>query len=514
MKLNFDIIVENLSKSYHTKRFESNDSRCLYKRPFLYEKNCVFEKERIYIAPIESYKYLFITEEVVYPKGIAFVFIGDYQFDGIPSYIDARILFIDNAANLISVFHDIHKIFDKYDAWENSLRDELENSNDIDIEKMLNIGTEMLENPICVTNQNLQVLFDSYYYLKDGKKEQAATVGGTRHLSIDDSIRVKEVCKKEQKIKTPYISSIHMENRAYCFNLYPLEYFAGCIAVVELNRTFRDSDFFLANHFFVYFQKAFLKHLRYYQPKESIFELALRKALNKELLSKEEQRKLSPIPGECWICFKIKEESNQEYMPRQYMTSLLNALMPNTVTSILYNDTIKGIIKISENQGNKAAEVIDMFKSLLKQMNYVAGISSPFTDILQMNNYIDQADYALGRVAESNCKDTIYSFQDHILEYILSRCVKDISLPNLYPHGLHALIEYDKDKQSDYVKTLDIYLQNEMNATRTAEALYLHRSSLLKRLNKIEKQFGIDLSDSDNRLHLQICLKLLKIFND
>ena len=510
MKLNFDIIAENLSISYQTKRFGSNDSHCLYNRPFIYEKDCAFEKERIYIAPIESFNYLFIENEIIYPKETAFVFIGDYKFNELLSSIDTQILFIENDGTFISVFHDIQKIYDKYDVWDNSLRDELENSNDIDIEKMLNIGTEMLENPICVTNQNLQVLFDSYYYLKDGKKVHTAAIGDTRHLSIDDSVKVKEVCKKEQKIKIPYISSIHMENRAYCLNLYPLGYFAGCIAAVELNRTFRNSDFFLANHFFVYFQKAFLKHLRQYHPKESTFELALRKALNKEPLNKEEQRKLSPMSGECWICFKLKEEPNQEYMPRQYMASLLNALMPDIVTSVLYNDTIRGIIRTSDNQGNKYEDVIEMFKSLLKQMNYVAGISSPFTDILQINNYINQADYALCRVAENNCKDTIFSFQDHILEYMLSQCVKDISLPNLYPHGLQSLIEYDKKKQSDLVNTLYIYLRNEMNVTRTAEAVYLHRSSVLKRLNKIEKQFGIDLSDPDNRLHLQICLKLLK----
>ena len=513
MKLNLDIIAENLSKSYHITRLGSNDFRCFYKRPFLYEKDCVFEKERIYIAPIESFKHLFVTKEIICPKDIAFVFIGDYQFDEIFTSVDIQILFIDNAPNFISVFHDIQKIFDKYDAWDCSLRDELENSNDIDLEKMLNMGTEMLENPMCVTNQNLQVLFDSYYYLKEDEQGQATTTEGKRHLSIDYSIKVKEVCKKEQKIKAPYISSIRMEYRAYCFNLYPLGYFAGCIAVSESNRAFRDSDFVIADHFFVYFQKAFLRHLRYYHPKKSTFELALRKALNKEPLNKEAQRELSPMPGECWVCFKL-EEVNQEYMPKQYMASLLNALMPNIVTSILYHDTIKGIIRISESQDNKAAEVIDMFKSLLKQMNYVAGISSPFTDILQINDYVDQADYALHRVTESNCKDTIYSFQDHILEYMLSQCIKDISLPNLYPHGLQALIEYDKKKQSDYVKTLDIYLQNEMNATKTAEALYLHRSSVLKRLKKIENQFGIDLSDSNTRLHLLICLKLLKISNN
>jgi DNA-binding PucR family transcriptional regulator len=39
----------------------------------------------------------------------------------------------------------------------------------------------------------------------------------------------------------------------------------------------------------------------------------------------------------------------------------------------------------------------------------------------------------------------------------------------------------------------------------------LHRSSLLKRLDKIKRLIGSDLKDADTRLYYRICLKLMKL---
>ena len=76
--------------------------------------------------------------------------------------------------------------------------------------------------------------------------------------------------------------------------------------------------------------------------------------------------------------------------------------------------------------------------------------------------------------------------------------------------GLKALREHDRLKGSEYLRTLDLYLQNEMSVTRTSQALFIHRSSLLKRLDKIQRLLNQDLSDPDTRLYFRICLALLR----
>lgn len=45
------------------------------------------------------------------------------------------------------------------------------------------------------------------------------------------------------------------------------------------------------------------------------------------------------------------------------------------------------------------------------------------------------------------------------------------------------------------MQTIDVFLQNGMNISRTAKILYMHRNTLIYKLNSIRKQTGLDLRD-------------------
>jgi DNA-binding PucR family transcriptional regulator len=73
----------------------------------------------------------------------------------------------------------------------------------------------------------------------------------------------------------------------------------------------------------------------------------------------------------------------------------------------------------------------------------------------------------------------------------------------------------------DYWETLKVYLNNEMNATQTAKELYLHRSTLLQRLAKINTVLGLDLHNPLQRMYIHACIYILdmkvsseKLFKD
>lgn len=59
-----------------------------------------------------------------------------------------------------------------------------------------------------------------------------------------------------------------------------------------------------------------------------------------------------------------------------------------------------------------------------------------------------------------------------------------------YPNGLKKLKAHDEASQVSYLETLRVYLDNNLSVTRTAAALYLHRSTLLDRLAHITQMLG------------------------
>ncbi len=61
------------------------------------------------------------------------------------------------------------------------------------------------------------------------------------------------------------------------------------------------------------------------------------------------------------------------------------------------------------------------------------------------------------------------------------------------------------------VETLEAFFSCNGNSTRAAEALHLHRNSLLYRLNQAKELLGQDLDDPELRLALQLAIKGLRV---
>ncbi len=140
-------------------------------------------------------------------------------------------------------------------------------------------------------------------------------------------------------------------------------------------------------------------------------------------------------------------------------------------------------------------------------MGYIGGISNLFTDLTLLANYLRQASYAVEYKRDND--GPLYFFSDQVLSYILDSCTRELPADSLYSQGLIALLENDQRRGTEYIKTLGVYLQNETHITQTAEALYIHRSSLIKRLDKIQRLLKDDLDDPNIRLYYRICLALI-----
>lgn len=68
------------------------------------------------------------------------------------------------------------------------------------------------------------------------------------------------------------------------------------------------------------------------------------------------------------------------------------------------------------------------------------------------------------------------------------------------------LRNYDRKRSSDLIRTLSVYFDTGANASETADRLFLHRNSLLYRLERIQELTGLDLKEPDARLALQLGL--------
>ena len=71
---------------------------------------------------------------------------------------------------------------------------------------------------------------------------------------------------------------------------------------------------------------------------------------------------------------------------------------------------------------------------------------------------------------------------------------------------IEPLREHDRTRGSDLVRTLRTYFAAGTNASEAADRLFLHRNSMLYRLERIQKLTGLDLKDDRVALALQLGL--------
>ncbi|MFJ9340509.1 helix-turn-helix domain-containing protein [Streptomyces sp. NPDC101733] len=84
-------------------------------------------------------------------------------------------------------------------------------------------------------------------------------------------------------------------------------------------------------------------------------------------------------------------------------------------------------------------------------------------------------------------------------------------LPAYVRATLGPLMEYDAERGSDLVHTLEVYFATGMSRTRAKDALHLHVNTVVQRLDRIGRLLGPTWQEPDRALELQLALRLHRV---
>ncbi|MED1795752.1 helix-turn-helix domain-containing protein [Brevibacillus nitrificans] len=96
--------------------------------------------------------------------------------------------------------------------------------------------------------------------------------------------------------------------------------------------------------------------------------------------------------------------------------------------------------------------------------------------------------------------------------YIVLSNLQDPTVAELFiDNYLGALLKYSKGK--DLFDTLRVYLTSNGNLKDTSEQLFIHRSSLKYRLDRIHELLKLDIEDAEERFNLMLAYKLYDFYH-
>ena len=157
-------------------------------------------------------------------------------------------------------------------------------------------------------------------------------------------------------------------------------------------------------------------------------------------------------------------------------------------------------------------QIRDVVSSNMQGFDIFLGISSRTKTMEDFHVCYRQAIQALKIVKNCISNKRIQNFDDLGSLSILFDFKESFAVKLFIKKYLDPLLTYGNEKGKDLFDTLRVYLAMNGNLKETAEYLFIHRSSLKYRLEKITDLLQLELDDPEERFNLMLAFKLYDLF--
>lgn len=176
-----------------------------------------------------------------------------------------------------------------------------------------------------------------------------------------------------------------------------------------------------------------------------------------------------------------------------------------------YADGVVALFSFDEKPGEPTSPAEDRLEERLapslEELRLSCGLSMPYKDFLRTRRAFDQASAAVrGRHDEP----AAYRFDSVFSDVVLHALSTALPLDRFCDDRLAACLE-EGEKGEELLRTLQVYIASGRNVSEAARRLYLHRNTVVYRLEQLSRMLGRDLEDlgSDEQLYLLVsCLAL------
>jgi len=166
------------------------------------------------------------------------------------------------------------------------------------------------------------------------------------------------------------------------------------------------------------------------------------------------------------------------------------------------------------NEYRSATDYADFLAQSLKEelgLEVTAGVGSAVKSFKDIASSYAQAAAALRYASIFSMGGGVHSYK----EFVLVKMLEEVSPQKLAEYFTQITDENSKElfEDEEMLNTAEEFLENSLNVSETSRKLYMHRNTLLYRLDKIEKSTGLNIrqfSDAVSFRVLTVLYRLLK----
>jgi sugar diacid utilization regulator len=503
MKLSLPILREELGNYVKQYNISTSKNFLHLLRPLFYTEGNIFDSDTLYISDSKE-----LPADPVFKKGASLICIDKPPENYFNKSLD--LLIVDESLNILSLGNTIQGIYDKYDLWSSKLQQGMNEWNPI--QYMLEISEPIFHNGIAIMDSEYHIIAETPLSREgyiDEKLDKLGTLPVEQINSFKTNKKYIEIADEKEIFLFP---NEILPYRCLCKNIFRNNEFLFRIIVTETTNEFKESDAGLLEYMSDYLEEA-SNHIRSLHEEEnsvltSFFQNMTEGNSFNAAAFGNELRKLGWNQNDTYRVMHIQPSSQDLYITTMsYFCSKLMKEFHQTYAFIKDNIivVIMNMSKIPDTKDEFSAKL----NYFIREGNFRIGLSNYCAGLSNLREYSLQASIALEVGLAQNPMIWSHNFSDNIFPYILNKITEDLPAEFLYSPIITRLQKYDAENQTEYLKTLQTYIENNRNAVQTAKDLFIHRATMVYRIDRIKEIGKTDLKNRDEMLLLYLSFKLL-----
>jgi hypothetical protein len=435
------------------------------------------------------------------------------------AYPDWRGIALPEADDSLSVIARVQEVFDSYQEWEDRMLLILARRGSL--RDVLRVGAERLRNPIAlfdhaivnvaqggavpeITHPSIwnEVLEDGYSHIE--------------HLSSEERHKVDK--RLNDPNGGPFIQEVaaYPNEKELVASLWRRDEFVGALGSVDIVAPFTLGQVSIVRALRDVLEVELEAGASPNGLSEGFGTLVLRLLARDDLPKDYVRRRLDDLglsSSRFELAFLLPLEGEAQSPPLLPSMAVALARMTKAAYAGEYAGGIVALYPFggpaSPAEDDDAVEdIVGRLAPCLEELGLGCGLSMPYADIFQTRRAFDQASLA----ARARHDAPVANRFDHVFSDVVMEALSAVFPPDRFIDSWLADCLEEGEKGEDLLRTLRTYITSDRNVSEASRRLYLHRNTVMYRLEQLSKLLGRNLEELtfDEELYLMMSCLLLE----
>jgi DNA-binding PucR family transcriptional regulator len=403
------------------------------------------------------------------------------------------------------------------------------------LERILKAIRSLVGNPVAIEDEDFQILiFSQDWDHFDRHRRDSIAAGGTAPALFSNpatAALLRQVGTRGRAALVPVLPAVGLEKRRIVAPIIASGDVLGYIWVMEALRPFDENqDLVTLEQAALVLALEMMKQRAAYET-----ELRLRADFLDDLLSNHEAKGAELLQRASYLGYSFAQPSLLLIIDVQGDSPQPSGLRQRSQRTIRGTqevvDRLVGESLVANQAGRVAvifpapgspdrqkqlvAQVVDRIRAELGRLASDAqvciGVSEQFDGISQVRHAYLQATRAIDAAKSLGRLDETVRLADLGVYGVLFRGEEAQELLAFAERTLAPLVAYDSERDTELVRTLDVFLRHQARLAETARELHIHVNTLRQRLERIEQVLGQSPADALTGLNLHLALRIREV---